>query len=245
MTSERHRHEIEHGKFLASDPLKHWSHASWAGQERVARRAKLFIEKTGIRPGLEVLELGFGLGEFTGRLALSGARVTAVDISPDLKAIAEKAVGHRPNVKLVLGDAETLSDFRDASFDAVVGNSILHHLDAMKTLKSVFRVLKPGGRIAFSEPNMLNPQIALQKNIPWLKKALGDSPDETAFFSWPMRGLLRASGFAEVHVEPFDFLHPALPKGFARRFAPLAEKLEKIPGLRQIAGSLLISAQKP
>ena len=37
---------------------------------------------------------------------------------------------------------------------------------------------------------MLNPQIAIQKNIPWVKRKLGDSPDETAFFRWPLRRLL-------------------------------------------------------
>jgi len=33
----------------------------------------------------------------------------------------------------------------------------------------------------FAEPDMLNPQITLQKNIPALKRRLGDTPDETAF----------------------------------------------------------------
>jgi len=33
----------------------------------------------------------------------------------------------------------------------------------------------------FTEPNMMNPQVALIKNVPSLKSRAGDSPDETAF----------------------------------------------------------------
>ena len=58
-----------------------------------------------------------------------------------------------------------------------------------EALRDIYRVLKPGGTIYFTEPNMLNPQIAMQKNIPWIKRKLGDSPDETAFFRWPLRRL--------------------------------------------------------
>jgi len=35
-----------------------------------------------------------------------------------------------------------------------------------QALKEFARILKPGGGIMFTEPNMMNPQIALVKNIP-------------------------------------------------------------------------------
>ena len=50
---------------------------------------------------------------------------------------------------------------------------------------------------------MLNPQIAIQKNIPWIKRKLGDSPDETAFFRWPLRRLLEQTGYRDVRIDPF------------------------------------------
>lgn len=242
---DRRRREIAHGKFLAADPLKWWGHAGWAGQYRVDRRVRLFAEKAGLRAGDEVVELGAGTGEFTKRLALSGARITAIEISPDLVKLAEDRLKGVPGVELIQGDAESLESLGDRTFDAVVGNSILHHLDAGKALASAFRVLKPGGHVAFSEPNMLNPQIAMQKNIPWLKKALGDSPDETAFFVWQMRRLLREAGFVDVHVRPFDFLHPSLPDALAKRLVGPLAFLEHVPFVRAIAGSLLIWARKP
>ena len=79
-------------------------------------------------------------------------------------------------------------DSDNERFDAVVGSSVLHHLDVAQALRECFRVLKPEGVICFTEPNMLNPQIALQKNISFLKKRLGDSPDETTFFRWQIQG---------------------------------------------------------
>ena len=63
-----------------------------------------------------------------------------------------------------------------------------------------------------SAPNMLNPQIAIQKNVSWVKRKLGDSPDETAFFRWPLQRLLERTGFRDVRIDPFGFLHPKTPR---------------------------------
>ncbi len=101
--------------------------------------------------------------------------------------------------------------YPDAVFDSVVGSSVLHHLEIEEALREIYRVLKPGGTIYFTEPNMLNPQIAIQKNVPWVKRKLGDSPDETAFFRWPLRRLLEETGYRDVRIDPFDFLHPKTP----------------------------------
>ena len=119
--------------------------------------------------------------------------MTAIDISPELIEEAKK----KSKRKMFLSDPECLSNgVCQNQFDAVIGSSVLHHLDIEKAMAEIYRVLKPGGIVAFTEPNMMNPQIALQKNIPWLKRKLGDSPDETAFFRWKIRTLLKiaASG---------------------------------------------------
>jgi len=110
--------------------------------------------------------------------------------------------------------------------------------------KEIGRTLKKGGVIAFCEPNMVNPQLALQKNIPFIKRLMGDTPDETAFFRWRLKKFLKDRGFTDISVEPFDFLHPWVPKkmiGVVDRFGRF---LERVPGLREIAGSLQIFARK-
>jgi hypothetical protein len=92
---------------------------------------------------------------------------------------------------------------------------------------------------------MLNPQIALQKNIPSIKRRLGDSPDETAFFSWQLRRWLSELGYSQVYLRPFDFLHPVTPARWIATVDKLGRWLEQIPGVNAIAGSLIIAAHKP
>ena len=195
-----------------------------------------------LKPGMIVLELGCGAGHFTQELARSGADVVAIDVSPDLLQIARTNCG-APNVKYQIENAYELS-YDDAVFDSVVGSSVLHHLEIERALRDVYRVLKPGGTIFFTEPNMLNPQIAVQKNIPWIKRKLGDSPDETAFFRWPLRRLLEQIGYRDIRIDPFDFLHPKTPVLLINRVDQLGRFLEKMPIVSEFAGSLYIRATK-
>lgn len=101
-----------------------------------------------IPAGSAVLELGCGTGYFTKEIIKTGAKVTAIDISPDLLAVARKEVG-APNVVFMEENAYRMT-FPDNHFDYIIGSSVLHHLDIPKALSEMFRVLKPGGRIAFT-----------------------------------------------------------------------------------------------
>jgi ubiquinone/menaquinone biosynthesis C-methylase UbiE len=239
---KRLENEIEHGRFLKEHGAAEvWNWASPAGKIRFRRRIEMLAAH--IRPEMKALELGCGAGLFTAGIAASGAAVAAIDISPDLlKEAAEKVKAG--NVSFLRENAYDMS-FPDASFDCVAGSSVLHHLDLGLALKEIFRVLKNGGIACFTEPNMLNPQIALQKNIPWLKRRLGDSPDETAFFAWQLKKELSRHGFEDITVTPFDFLHPAIPARLIPILKPLCDCAEKIPLLRAIAGSLYIECKKP
>jgi 2-polyprenyl-3-methyl-5-hydroxy-6-metoxy-1,4-benzoquinol methylase len=238
---ERIAKEVQHGCFLAQHGAGEiWNWESPAGKVRWARRVKMLSRH--LKPGMTVLELGCGTGSFTRELACSGADVVAIDVSPELLEIA-RANNSAPNVQYQIQNAYALS-YPDAIFDSVVGSSVLHHLEVEKALRDVYRVLKPGGTIYFTEPNMLNPQIAIQKNIPWIKRKLGDSPDETAFFRWPLRQLLEKIGYRNVRIDPFDFLHPKTPVALIARVNAFGRLLECVPVISEIAGSLYIRAIK-
>jgi SAM-dependent methyltransferase len=129
-------------------------------------------------------------------------------------------------------------------FDSVVGSSVLHHLEIEDAIRDIYRVLKPEGTIYFTEPNMLNPQIAIQKNIPWIKRKLGDSPEETAFFRWPLQRLLERTGYRHVRIDPFDFLHPKTPVALIDQVKAFGRFLENVPVISEFAGSLYIRAIK-
>jgi SAM-dependent methyltransferase len=238
---DRVTNEIRHGRFLAEHGAGEiWNWESPAGKLRWTRRVKMLSGH--LKPGMTVLELGCGTGYFTRELACSGADIIAIDVSPELLEIA-RANCSAPNVRYAIQNACALR-YSDAMFDSAVGSSILHHLEIEEALREVYRVLKPGATIYFTEPNMLNPQIALQKNVPWIKRKLGDSPDETAFFRWPLRRLLEQTGYRDVRVDPFDFVHPKTPVPLIDRLNALGRFLENIPIISEFAGSLYIRAVK-
>jgi SAM-dependent methyltransferase len=238
---ERIAKEIQHGRFLAEHGAGEiWNWESPAGKLRWARRVKMLGGHLGIE--LRVLELGCGTGYFTRELARSGADIVAIDVSPELLEIA-RANCSAPNVRYEIQNAYELS-YPDAVFDSVVGSSVLHHLEIEEAIREIYRVLKSGGAIYFTEPNMLNPQIAIQKNVPWVKRKLGDSPDETAFFRWPLRRLLEQNGYHDVRIVPFDFLHPKTPVPLVDGLDSVGRFLESIPVVSEFAGSLYIRAIK-
>src|SRR5204863_5236622 len=148
-----------------------------------------------------------------------------------------------PNIRYELQNACALT-YSDGTFDSVVGSSVLHHLEIEQALREIHRVLKPGGTIHFTEPNMLNPQIAIQKNVPAVKRRLGDSPDESAFFRWALRRQLERADFTRIQIRPFDFLHPQTPSRLIPLIRTAGDWCERIPLISEIAGSLYIKAVK-
>jgi SAM-dependent methyltransferase len=240
--TSRFQHEIAHGRRLAAAGAEQiWGWESPAGQLRAARRARLIADAAGLKPGVTALEIGCGTGVFTAAFAGTGATIWAVDISFDLISQARERLSDT-GVRFVCAAIE---DLRAAgTFDCVIGSSVLHHLDLGLALAQAHRVLRPGGRLAFAEPNLLNPQIAIQKNVPFVKARLGDSPDETAFTRWRVSSELRARGFGQVRVTPFDWLHPSTPRPAIPVVVRTGGWLERLPIVREFAGSLLIEAER-
>ena len=239
---DRIYNEVQHGEKIASNAVNIWGWGTPAGKIRADRRAAYFIRRGHITAGEKVLEIGCGTGEFTKRIAQTGADITAVDISPDLLEVARSGITNI-NVRFHIQNVEKL-DFEDESFDVVIGSSILHHLNLNPALKEVYRVLKNGGMVVFTEPNMLNPQIWMERNITFIRKLTNNSPDETAFVRWILKKELINLGFQNVSIKPFDFLHPFTPSMLIPLISNIGNLVERIPLAREIAGSLLIYASK-
>ena len=100
--------------------------------------------------GRDVLDAGCGTGYLARHLVRRGARVTGVDLSGAMIALAQRLASEQ-NLEMTLmqDDCTSLARIEDASQDFVVSNYVLHDVpDHRAALVSVARVLRPGGRAA-------------------------------------------------------------------------------------------------
>ena len=242
----RAEHEIEHGRWLSErDAESVWGWGSPAGRLRASHRATLIAEGASLGPGLSAVEIGCGTGLFTELLAATGVSIVAVDISEELLARARQRQLPPDRVRFVCGRFEDVS--LPGGFDAAVGSSVLHHLAIDEALGAIRKLLKPGGWLSFAEPNMLNPQVFLERHPPRFMKDYFAyvSPDETAFVRHSFKRILERAGFVNVSITPFDWLHPTTPPALMPAVRATGRIIERMPLLREFAGSLHIRAQAP
>jgi SAM-dependent methyltransferase len=132
------------------DPKTMWGSGNFAAvAERILEAGELVVDRAGVAPGKDVLDVACGTGNATIPAARAGARVTGLDFAPALLDIArEQAADAMVEIDFVEGDAQELP-FGDASFDAVV--STFGHMfapDHARAAAEMKRVLRPGGAIA-------------------------------------------------------------------------------------------------
>jgi len=90
--------------------------------------------------GCRALEIGCGTGDFARALEGRGVRVTGIDLSPEMIALARRRA---PHAALVLADFMTWP--APARFDCVVSIATLHHLPFEPALARMAQLLRPGG----------------------------------------------------------------------------------------------------
>jgi SAM-dependent methyltransferase len=241
----RAANEISHGTVLAQgDPEEIWGWGTPAGRLRAQRLAALIAAGAQLGLGVRVLEIGCGTGMFTEMFLEYGATLVAVDISA--KLLAKARARNLPASKVKFLETRFEDCGVEGPFDAVIGSSVLHHLDIGLALRRIHDLLKPGGFMCFAEPNMLNPQVFVERKFSFLRRWFWYvSPDGTAFLRGPLRNLLSTAGFAEIEIYPFDWLQPATPSHLIKGVQKLGVFVERTPILRELSGSLLIRARRP
>jgi demethylmenaquinone methyltransferase/2-methoxy-6-polyprenyl-1,4-benzoquinol methylase len=139
---------------LMNDAMSFGLHRLWK---------RFTIANTGLRPGQSALDVAAGSADLSIPLARRvgpTGQVVVTDINREMLAVGRDRMlnaGIAGNVSYLLADAESLP-FAERSFHCVtIGFGLRNVTDKDKALRSMFRVLKPGGRLLvleFSRPQL-------------------------------------------------------------------------------------------
>jgi SAM-dependent methyltransferase len=127
-----------------------WSSGNYP---EVARRiegvAQVLVERVGAAPGLEMLDVATGSGNVAIAAAAAGAKVTGLDLTPELlEAARRRAADANLDVRFIEGDAEELPFERD-SFDRVTSCfGVIFAPRHERAAGELTRVARPGATIA-------------------------------------------------------------------------------------------------
>jgi len=139
-----------------ADEFTRFEHEGW---QRVARKYQdawsgltvafvtHLLRAVGVKSGEQILDVACGPGYVSETARHQGAKVTGVDFSSEMVRIARE---RNPEIDFLEGDAQDL-DLDAGSFDCVVMNFGLLHLSRPEAAFSeALRVLRSGGRYAFT-----------------------------------------------------------------------------------------------
>ncbi len=115
--------------------------------------------------GKKLLEYGCGAGSESEQWLKFGAILTGIDISPEgIKKATERIANTEYSADYFVWNAES-TEFRDGSFDIVVGTAIIHHLDLSNSYQELSRILTKNGHAVFFEPLGHNPFTNLYRAL--------------------------------------------------------------------------------
>jgi SAM-dependent methyltransferase len=253
------RHDVEVSSVGAPSPATRLSPGgSTATPTNVDYRLGKLLDQ-GILSG-EWLDCGCADGGYSiGLLERGAKRVVGLEVLPERVAAARARCANVKDITFVEGESERLP-FPDATFDGVLLNEVLEHVDdEHQTLVEARRVLRPGGHLALFSPNRWFPfeghGLTVRGRaidfpvpyVPWLPEAL-TRPHLNARNYWPreLRRLVIDADFAvedERSVFPVLEVYPWLPAGAIEGFRAAVPSLERIPFVRRFGVSTLIVAR--
>ena len=193
-----------------------------------------FLEPLEGRP---VLDVGTGTGRAAIALALRGARVTGIDASPQMLAVARRRAAHAgAAVEFAAGDAHGLA-FQERAFDSVVCLRVLMHTpDWRASLAELCRV--SSNRVVFDYPALIS-AAAVQSAARHLANFAGGQMEAYRVFSDDsIHRALLSNGFAVTRMQRQFVLPIALHKriGSAAATRTVEGVLRRV-GLNWLLGS--------
>jgi SAM-dependent methyltransferase len=207
------------------------------GELVASRQAAVLARFAGNLHGRTVLDVGTGTGRAALLLSGQGARVTGIDASAEMLAVArQRAADRGASITFTTGDAHAL-EFGDRSFDVVVSLRVLMHTPQWETcLGELCRV--SDGAVIFDYPAACS--------AAWLQSATRRALQRVGVKTEPYRvftdrtigAALARSGFRIEAIDRQFVLPIALHKAVgSRRFTERSEAFFEQAGLLNIFGS--------
>ena len=207
------------------------------------RHVEELLRFGGLSSGDRILEVGCGMGRYTLLLARRGLQVDAMDLSAVLLDKLREYAGPDFEGTLHAGDIENPPPPLTGPYDSVVALFALHHMANLpNAFAAMYRLVKPGGRVVFLEPNPYNPLFYLQMLITPSMTWKGDG----GIVNMRRRVIfdaLRGAGFIEPAMARFGFLPPFVvnrPMG-----ARVEGAMERVPLWRPLLPFQLFRARRP
>lgn len=184
-----------------AQPSQFWDrHAKGYAKRPVADEAayqkKLRVTQDYLKPDMEVLEFGCGTGTTAIIHAPYVRHIRAIDISSRMLEIA-RAKAESDSIENVTFEQSSIDELNadDASYDAVMGHSILHLLENKEiSIASVYRMLKPDGVFVTSTACLGGTMLALRVILP-VGRFLGLLPLVKFFTAEELEADLTDAGF--------------------------------------------------
>lgn len=204
--------------------------------DRLLWRAQTFRHLVHLLPGQTILELGAGQGFFTQQLL----RVSRGE-NP-ITAVTFSATQTRPqsmSASVEFLDVSSLpGQLEERKFDYIICMDLLDQRNCNWFLQNVYDLLKPGGEVLFYESNPWN--------IVFQFRQLFGRKDPMRLLNRPnLYELISEVGFIRVFAVYNDFVYAPLTRSLVWFLRNLSILLENAPGVRTLAGSILLHAQKP
>ena len=206
--------------------------ASWI----TAKEARMFLSWLGVQSGTEILEVACGSGGVSLLAAGEfGATVVGIDVNEQaVQTAKEKA--ERENISTSVSfqtqDASKALPFRDGSFDVVLCIDSINHLpDREAVLKDWFRLLRPSGKILYTDPIVVtgpisNQEIAIRSSIGFF---LFMPPDEN-------ERLIQETGFDMLRAEDLTQSAATISKSWFKARSNRERLLVQLEGQERYEG---------
>lgn len=203
-----------------------------------------------LQAGETVLDLGSGGGFdvfIAGRKVGKSGRAIGVDMTPDMLMKARKNITvYREktgldNTEFRLGEIEHLP-VADSSVDVIISNCVINlSPDKPQVWREIFRVLKPGGRVAVSDLALLQ---SLPPDVTAMVEALVGCIAGAVLVNETER-MAKEAGFEEITLEKKLGYIDALTEWKDPLFKKILENLPAGTKMSDLVTSLAVSARKP